>query len=310
VALGKILTYHLALIVLAWAGGAYAEGESYLTLRVSRDFRTPPLMEKRVGCSGQSVMKLLKECATVGTAFGGGFVQSIDGIAAGKGSDARRAWLYYVNGLIADVGATQCVPKCGDYVVWDLHSCDGVGAVTSLIGCFPQPFLSFQKRGAAPLLILHDGRSKETARMLARSLEKRGIGKAKIQPVPESALPSASSIIVGWWDDIIGNPTLKRIYEHRKACGIFVEFNKDGLHVLSLDRTRRKSLRQAGVILATRRGGTPPMPLWIVSGTDHEQTTKAAEILIREPEKIRGMASAAVSGGKLYPVPLMDAFNK
>lgn len=303
----KIPIYLLLIILFAWVCGARAGEEAYLTLRVSRDFHTPPIVEKRVRCSGRSVMKLLKECATVGTAFGGEFVQSINGMTAGKGSDARRAWLYYVNGLIADVGAAQCVPECGDYVVWDLHACNGAVTIPSLIGCFPQPFLSLQKPGAAPLLILHDSRSKEAARTLARALEKQGVGKTKVQSISRSAIPGDSaSIIIGQWGDIIGNPTLKQIYEHRKACGIFVEFNEDGLHILSLDRTKRKSLPNAGVILATRRGGTPPLPLWIVSGTDHEQAMKAADILIHEPEKIRGMAAAAVSGGKIYPAPLMD----
>jgi hypothetical protein len=285
--------------------GARAGEEAQLTLRVSRDFRSPPLLKKRVRCSGQSVMKLLKECATVKTAFGGEFVQSINGITAGKGSNAQRAWLYYVNGMIADVGAAQYVPKCGDYLVWDLHACNGAVTVPSMIGCFPQPFQSLQKPGAAPLLILHNTRSKETALSLVRVLERQGVGTAKVQSISGSAIPGDSaSIIIGQWGDIIGNPTLKQIYKHRKACGIFVEFNKDGLHVLSLDRTKRKPLPKAGVILSVKRGGTP---IWIISGTDHEQTAKAAEILIHEPRKIRGMAAAAVSGGKLYPVPLIDA---
>ena len=303
--------HHLLLIMLAWACGARADGEPHLTLHVSRDFHTPPLMEKRVSCSGQSVMKLLKECATVGTAFGGEFVQSIDGMAAGKGSDSRRSWIYYVNGLISDVGAAQRVPECGDCVVWDLHACDGSGAVPSLIGCYPEPFLSFQKRGTAPLFILHDNRSLETATALARSLERQGVGKTNVQLISENPLPGdAASIVIGSWDNIIGNATLKQIYEHREACGIFVEFNKEGLRILSLDRAPRKSLSRAGVILAAKVGVATPMPLMIVSGTDHEQTMKAAEILIHEPEKIRGMASAALSGGKLYPAPMMDAFNE
>jgi hypothetical protein len=304
----KIRISPLFLILLAWVFNTYAAGENHLTLRVSRDFHSPPLIEKRAKCANQSVMKLLKECATIGTAFGGEFVQSINGIAAGKGRDAQRAWLYYVNGMIADVGATQYVPKCGDYVVWDLHKCNGAVTVPSLIGCFPQPFASFRKPGATPLLILHDDPSKETACMLARSLEQRGCGKAKVQSISGSPLAGdVPCIIVGQWSNIIGNPTINQMYDHRKACGIFAEFDKDGLQVLSLDRSQRKSLPSAGVILATKRGCSPPLPLWIVSGTDHEQTTKAAEILIDEPEKIRGMASAAISGGRIYPVPLMDA---
>lgn len=307
----KIRTSHLTLILLAWACGAHADGDPFITLRVSRDFRTPPILEKRARCSGKSVMKLLQESATVGTAFGNGFVQSINGMAAGKGGDARRAWLYYVNGLAADVGAAQCIPECGDCIAWDLHPCNGAVTVPNLIGCFPQPFLGLRKRGAAPLLVLHDAHSSESARALARSLERQGAGKTRVQPISGSAIPGdAASIVVGRWDDLIGNATLRRLYEHREACGIFVEFDKDGLHILSLDRTGRKSLAGAGVILAARGSGAPPMPLWIVSGTDGEQTTNAAEILINEPGKIQGMASAVVSGGKIYPAPMMDAFNE
>lgn len=305
---GKIPIYRLALILLAWACGAYAGGEPCLRLRVSRDFRTPPIMEKSARCSGQSVMKLLKESAAVETAFGGEFVQSIDGMTAGKGGDSRRSWIYYVNGLIAEVGAAQRVPECGDCVVWDLHTCDGPGLVTGLIGCFPQPFPSLQKRGGAPLLVLHDAGSRDAAIALARSLERQGVKKTSVQSIAKNPIPGgAASIVIGSWEGVIRNETLKQIYERRGAGGIFVEFNKGGLSILSQDCAPRKFLPHAGVILAARAGGAP---LWIVSGTDRERTMEAAGILIREPERIRGMASAAVSGGKIYPVPLMDAFNE
>ena len=48
-----------------------------------------------------TVMRMLERNARVGTRYGGGFVQSIDGLAGGGGSD----WFYYVNGVQALKGA-------------------------------------------------------------------------------------------------------------------------------------------------------------------------------------------------------------
>jgi len=284
-----------------------AEGEAHVTLRVSRDFRTPPLLEKGARLSGQSVMKLLQCCATVETTCGGAFVHSINGMTAGKSRGAGRSWFYYVNGLIAGVGATQYIPESGDCVWWDLHAYEGAGAVPALIGCFPQPFLSFRRPRTALPLILHDGRSREKARALALSLERQGVKEVRVQMISDGAIPDdAPSIIIGSWDEILRSSAVKQIYEHRDTCGVFVEFNSEGLRILALDRTPRTCLPRAGVILAARGGRAIPMPIWLITGTDHERTSEAADILIDEPERIKGMVSAAVSGGRLYPVPIID----
>jgi hypothetical protein len=303
----KITWLLTALILLLCVCVVRAEGEAHVTLRVSRDFCNPPLLEKRASLSGQSVMKLLQGCATVETAYGGAFVQSINGLNAGKGRGTGRSWFYYVNGLIAGVGAAQYIPESGDCVLWDLHAYEGAGAVPALIGCFPQPFLSFRRSRTALPLILHDSRSREKARALARSLERQGVTEIRVQMISDGAIPDdAPSLIIGRWDEILRSSAVKRLYEHRETCGVFVEFDREGLHILALDRTPRACLPRAGVILAATGGRAAPMPLWLITGTDDERTSEAADILIHEPERIKGMVSAAVSGGRIYPAPTID----
>ncbi|MCX6338880.1 MAG: DUF4430 domain-containing protein [Candidatus Aureabacteria bacterium] len=302
----KMLIWTTILLGIA-TQGVYAAGEGYVTLRVGRDFRNPPLLEKRVSFSGQSVMKLLQCCATVETAFGGAFVQSINGLRAGKNRGAGRSWFYYVNGLIAGVGAAQYVPENGDCVSWDLHAYEGVGAIPALIGCFPHPFLSPQRSRAAFPLILHDSASREKACALARVLERQGVKGIRVQMISDGPIPdNTPSIIIGRWDEISRSSTVKRVYEHRDACGVFVEFNSEGLRILALDRTPRTCLPRAGAILAARGGRATAVPIWLITGTDHARTSEAADILIHEPGRIKGMVSAAISGGRLYPVPIID----
>ncbi len=53
------------------------------------------------------------------TRFGGGFVQSIDGLAAGTNGGRRSDWFFYVNGIESPIGSAEYDPSGGDRIWWD-----------------------------------------------------------------------------------------------------------------------------------------------------------------------------------------------
>jgi len=73
----------------------------YSALWVTRNFKESVVKDKRFKSDRGSVMSILKENAKVETAYGGGFVASINSVSQDKDS----SWFYYVNGILGQVGA-------------------------------------------------------------------------------------------------------------------------------------------------------------------------------------------------------------
>ena len=66
-------------------------------------------------------MRFLQRSFSVQTRYGGGFVQSINGLAGDYGNGHRLDWFYYVNGIEASKGAAAFHLHGGDRVWWDRH---------------------------------------------------------------------------------------------------------------------------------------------------------------------------------------------
>jgi Domain of unknown function (DUF4430) len=88
---------------------------------------------------GQSAMMALRRAAKVETRYGGRFVQSIDGLAGDQSHGM--AWLYFVNGIQANVGATDYTLHAGDREWWDYRYWNDLIQVPVAIGAWPEPFV-------------------------------------------------------------------------------------------------------------------------------------------------------------------------
>src|SRR5689334_13655203 len=72
-----------------------------VSLTVTRDFGATTLDKPKTGLSpgsDETIMSLLQTGYDVKTRYGGGFVQSIDGLAGGREDTKPVDWFYYVNG--------------------------------------------------------------------------------------------------------------------------------------------------------------------------------------------------------------------
>ena len=94
-------------------------------------------------------MRLLQRSFDVETGSGGGFVQQIDGVAGGRRAGRPVDWFYYVNGIEARVGAAERRINPGDRVWWDHHDWGVTLRIPAVVGAFPEPFLSGDRRQAA-----------------------------------------------------------------------------------------------------------------------------------------------------------------
>ena len=130
----------LAALALAGCGGegpTAADGTARLW--VTRDRGSEVLVDATVP-AGQTLLRALRSQAEVTTRYGGGFVQSIDGI---EGSARRHEdWFWFVNGLAGDRSATSYRLRDGDVAWWDYRDWSRDAATLEVVaGAFPEPFL-------------------------------------------------------------------------------------------------------------------------------------------------------------------------
>ncbi len=121
------------------------------SLVISEGFGANVLRDARVA-PGQSVLAALQGVAKVSTRYGGRFVQSIDGRSGSL--EGGEDWLYFVNGVEADVGAAEWTLRDGDVAWWDFRRWRAYANVPAVVGSWPEPFV----RGArtAPVGVTAD----------------------------------------------------------------------------------------------------------------------------------------------------------
>lgn len=96
-----------------------AEQEAVVVITISQDEGEEVLSTKEVSISeGDILMDVMK--AHFDIEEDGGFITSIDGIAPKE--DEKKAWMFFVNGDMAMVGAAEYELSAGDKVTFDLQS--------------------------------------------------------------------------------------------------------------------------------------------------------------------------------------------
>ncbi len=132
------------LLALTGCGLGAGPAPKAITLLVSRDFGASVLREaQHPKTAGQeTVMSLTLRNFRVETSYGGGFVQSIDGLAGGEEHGHRVDWFYYVNGVEAPKGAAATNVHPGDHIWWDHHDWSQTDDVPAVVGSYPEPFLN------------------------------------------------------------------------------------------------------------------------------------------------------------------------
>jgi len=130
----------LAVLALAGCGGeGPTADDGTARLWVTRDRGASLLLDVEVP-AGQSLLRALKSEAKVDTRYGGGFVQSIDGLEGSARS--HRDWFWFVNGLAGDRSASSYRLRAGDIAWWDYRDWSRDADTLEVVaGAFPEPFL-------------------------------------------------------------------------------------------------------------------------------------------------------------------------
>ncbi len=260
----------LCLLVLGGCGLGPGPAPSAVHLTVTRDFGAHTL-----GHSGalkvrgqETVMSLLMRNYPVSTRYGGGFVQSIDGLAGGSGGAHPVDWFYYVNGVQATVGAAANNVHKGDHIWWDRHNWSQTEDVPAVVGSFPEPFLNGIDGKRYPVRVECAAVGAYACNTVTARLRAYGV-PAAIAGLGSGGEPETIRLLVGPWTQIGGDLGAQGIERGPRASGVYALFSSDGatLTPLTAAGTHLAPLHgETGLIAATRNAEDGPV--WIVTGTD------------------------------------------
>lgn len=282
---------------------AFAQ-ENTAKLWITHNFSSCKLLEKKVEIDNSSVMSILKNNAQIKTAYAGGFVAEINGLASGEESGMRSDWFYYVNGIMANIGALAYFPQANDVIWWDYHSWDNTVYISSVIGCYPQPFLNGYNGEVSKTVILHTKTFSEEVNQLKASLFQKGVKEVKLEEY-QGDIPQENLffILIGLWNELKDDKRIIGIVENYTKTGFFVKFKDSQLQALDIKGNIAREFNDAAVILSIKAGFQSTNPLWIITGTNNIEIRDAIKFLTRESEKIKFHSAAIISKGKVFNVP-------
>lgn len=279
-------------------------------LLVSKDYGSQPIVQSDRPKTGGSdtVMRLLQRNAPkVRTRFGGGFVQSIDGVSGGQQGGHPVDWFFYVNGILSDQGATAVKVHEGDRVWWDWHDWSLVDEIPAVVGSFPEPFLHGIDGKRLPTRVECSEPKSAACSAVAGKIQDLGLVAAR-GGVGNSFVEDTLRIVVGPWRQVSAESTVGLIGAGPEKSGVFAKPSEDGKAIALLDeegRTTRTLGPGTGLIAATRVKDKKEQvsdPVWVVTGTDDAGVQAAADAL--DEGALAGRFAVAVSGGK--PIGLPD----
>lgn len=276
-----------AVLGLAACGVGVGSGEQqHVGLLVTRDFGRVPVGggEQTVEApSSDTAMRLLQRTHRVRTRYGGGFVQSIDGIGGGTQGGRPVDWFFYVNGLIADKGAASVKLHRGDRVWWDRHDWGTTPDVKAVVGAFPEPFLHGRNGKRLPVRMECGDADRTPCDIAARTLSGAGIGVVARARIGTTGGTESLRVLVGRWSEIRGDFAARQLERGPGTSGVYARPTADGRTIALLDargRTVRTAAPGTGLIAATRY--LDQGPVWVVTGADDAGVRQAAAALTED----------------------------
>jgi hypothetical protein len=269
-----VLALALALSGCGLGAGSKPTGTK---LTITQDFGTRPVRELDAPkvAGEETVMRLLQRNAKVATRYGGGFVQSIDGIAGGSSGGRPVDWFYYVNGVDASRGAASTSLRAGDRVWWDRHDWSAAMRVAAVVGSFPEPFVHGIDGRRLPVRVECAAPSSDPCRQVGKRLASYKV------PVATGGLLTARveetlRVLVGPWNALRADHAVAGLERGPRASGVYARVASDGHTIAALDadgRTVRRFGPGTGLVAATATDDDPP--IWVVTGTDEAGVASA-----------------------------------
>jgi hypothetical protein len=300
---GTAIATTLLLAALAVAGCGLGPGAEVgaVKLTVTRDFGSRSLLERDVGEVKESatVMRVLEGEAKITTRYGGGFVQSIEGLEADRHGGRSYDWFFYVNGVESPIGAADFSLQGGERIWWDYRDWTAANRVPAVVGSWPAPLRGGYGGKRHPVMLECEG-GRGACGLTREALEAAGV------PIAKGSPNGAIRVLVGPWARLRSDPTAALLEAGPAESGVYADFATipgGGYRLRGLDAAAepvREFGPDAGLVAATRRYEAPPV--WVVTGATNAAVRAAAGLL--DGADLRDHYAVATEAGVATPLPV------
>lgn len=257
--------------------------------------------------TGASALEALQQVADVETAYGGGFVNTINGVRSQY--PAQEDWLFYINGISTNKGAAGYILEDGDIQHWDFHDWSFRMFIPAIIGDFPQPFLHGYGGQVRPTVIVYADGLREEAEALERGLAELGVENVSLKHTGELTdddKQHSNLILLGTKDSDL----VSEMNQAWDKLGFFVHF-EDGVMVVHNSRGEVEAEYGAGcgLIQATQSLWNPKgvgaceNVVWMASGMDADGVKSAVDALINRHDHFQYAYAIVIANGEIIKVP-------
>ena len=289
--------------------GAGPSSEGTATLTVTRDYGSDTLVDGTQDDppSSETVIRFLDREAEITTRYGGGFVQSIDGLTGTESDGRRYDRFFYVNGVESAVGSADVHVQGGDRIWWDYRDWTDAMRVPAVVGSWPEPFAQASTEADHPPVRVECLAGGAACELAADRLDDAGV-QATVDSGEQRSAAGTPRLLVGPWRRVGGEPAVDELRGGPKANGVFATFKGpiDGAyHLVALDSTAtpiRDLGPDAGLVAALDDGEAPT---WIVTGSAGSGVRRAAGSLDAAALRNR-YAVAAPAGAPPVALPLQQ----
>jgi hypothetical protein len=279
--------------------GDASEGE--VTLTVTRDYGSEELLDvaRSDPPESETVMRMLDREAEIETRYGGGFVQSIEGISGTSESGRTHDWFFFVNGVESAIGAAETDVVGGDRIWWDHRDWTEAMRVPAVVGSWPEPFLQASAGSdRLPVRIVCAG-PESPCKTAVDALAGVGVNSV-VTGFGEETEGRSLRMVVGKWSKIRSDPAARLIERGPGASGVFARVAGERIELL--DAKAQVARESDGLLAATRIGEAPPT--WIATGTSPEGVRDAVSAL--DSEQLENHYGIGIADGTGVPIPVME----
>jgi hypothetical protein len=292
----------LAFAVIGCGLGPGESSEGAATLTVTRDYGSEHLRDVTFEdpAASLTVLRALDGEAEIETRYGGGFVQSIDGIEGMEDAGRSLDWFFFVNGTESSVGAADVEVEAGDRIWWDYRDWTAAMRAPAVVGSWPQPFVgegvTVSCVGERTSCDLVEGRLGEVGAAVRSEMGSSEGGSAE-----------GLRVLVGPWRRVREDSAAALIAEGPATSGVFAEFDEagGGVRLFGLDERADEAFTAthgAGLVAAVRVGEDEPT--WVVTGTDDKGVRAATELLTEG--SLRDHYTVATDGVREWALPVVE----
>ena len=310
-----LITAFLAVAVLCGCSNQLEiEEGDYFTVRAvaTRNFGQELIFDEMVKIQeGTSALDTVMQVAEVETSYGGGFVDSINGIRSGytRGKSAKEDWFFYINGIMSNIGALDYILYPADVVHWDFHDWSFQMFTPATIGAFPESFRYGFGGSKFPTLIVCSDNLKDVAENLERQLIKLGVTDIDIKgfsDLSENEREGSNLILLGTMD----NGLIAELNQNWRRLGFFAYIDNGSIVALNAEgEVAARYDAGAGLIQATQNPWNPKGTgacenvVWMVTGTDEVGVKEAVGVLTNHHVKLRYAHAVIIDNRKTIKAP-------